>query len=390
MKHKRVLICILILTLLLTSGCWDKIELEQRVFITAMLIDLNEEDKENKPIGSTGAFNDDMPEKLKITFGMANPSKIQEGENAFLTRSVTSVNATKAVEKLATMTSRVPFYGQLRLVILTERLVRNKETFKEILDHIERDAVINSLAKVVIFTGNPEEAFEIDPKLEILNSVYVTGIMDNSKITSETTDMTLTELLSSIRNNDGLAAVPLLEVRPQDGRGFEINRLALIKDYSLLDYLDTRYVRTYKIMNRKFKNGKKVINYKGLEIPFVIYTMNREIWLEEGGDNLKYRVKVEVEGDIKEYSFEENLFETNTLKDIQQKIQESIKMELQESTRYFQNVIGADYLGFGDYTNKYHNSVYKKYKENWDEAFKKAEISYDVKADIRRIGPSKK
>jgi Ger(x)C family germination protein len=386
-KPKRITILFLSLIMLLTSGCWDKVEIEQRAIISAMSIDtIPNRVQENK----NTAFCEEKPKRLKVTFGMINPTKINEGDKAFMSRTAEGVNLVDAMERFGSMTSRVPFYGHTRLLLLTENLLKDGKLFKEIIDQFDREAIVNRQMKVAMIERDIDTVLKTESALEGTISGYITGIMDNSRFLSYTLKMDLNTLITTLRNNDGSAVIPVVEPVMEEKQWVKIDKLALIKDYKFLDVLDTKYVKSYKMLNNELQSGRKLVYYKGIIVPFYIYSSSRRIWLEEAGDKLKYKVNVKLEGDIEQYEFNEEIFDHQKILEIEKATERSITEELRETTKYFQNVIGHDYLGFGDYTRKYHNKIFKEYENNWDEYFKNAEIDYDVKVDIRRVGNTKK
>lgn len=393
MRHKRIAALFLILSLIFTSGCWDMIEIEKRAIVGAVIIDViekNEVNEEKEEQGETSPFCEEKPKKLKVTFGLNNPSKLQEGgEGAAIFVSVEAANIPDAIEAFGERISRIPFYGHTRLIAVTDKLVKDKDILKEIVDEFERRAIINPQTKVVVFKGNPENVEKVETKLENLYSTYITGILENSKILSTTVSMTLHDLITELRNNDGVSAIPVLETDIEKQKIFIIDKLALIKDYKLLTILESKYIKTYKLVKGDLINARKLVTYKGIIVPFYIFTAERKIWLEEDEGTLKFRVKVMMEGDIEQFQFGEKIFDPKTINDMEKVIDEYTVKELDETTKYFQRDIGVDYLGFKEYTNKYHFRVFKKYEDNWDEAFKDAKIVYEVEAKIRRIGTSK-
>jgi hypothetical protein len=47
------------------------------------------------------------------------------------------------MEELGSRVSRIPFYGVTRLLVLTDRVIRDDKIFREILDEFERKTIIN-------------------------------------------------------------------------------------------------------------------------------------------------------------------------------------------------------------------------------------------------------
>jgi Ger(x)C family germination protein len=389
MKFKKIILFQLLIILLFTSGCWDKIETSNREFIALLVFDINEEAMKEQDTGKN-VFCEEKPKIVKISFGLVNPSKLQSGDKAFVERTITGVNLADAVEGLAASSSRKPFFGHTTLAVFTERFASNPVAFRDALDELERNPIINRQMKIAFFTGDSSEALKIEPKLENLIAGYVAGIMQNSDILSSTVDMDLGGFLTFLRNGEGRTLMPVLSMK-EGGKGdVEVKKLALINNYQLYKIVDTKYIRSYKILTNKMKRGRKIIDYKGFSVPYAIASSRRVIYLDSSNEKLKYTVKVEFEGDIEEFNFDQEIFKMQVIDDLKNNIEDSMKQELLETTKYFQNDIGYDYLGLKDYTHKYHSKVYEKYKDNWDQAFKDAEINYEVKVNIRRIGATKK
>jgi Ger(x)C family germination protein len=390
-KLKKTIALFLALCMLLTSGCWDMVEVEKRAFVGAITVDLINKDEENGEKNNTSPFCEEKPKVIKVTFRVNEPSKaLQGGPGAFVSLNIEAANMPDAMQELGSRIPRVPFYGQVRLLVFTDKLLKNEKVFKEVLDEFERRAIISQQMKVVAFKGDPEDMTKVEPKLENLMSLYVTGILENSKVLSNTASITLSDLLSTLRNNEGTGVIPVLEAKLGEDNNFIINKLALIKDYKLLTVLDTKYVKSYKIITDNLENGRKLIDYKGISVPYYIFSSRRRIWLEEDKGVLKYKVKVEMEGDIEQFEFDKMLFDSKVIADVEKTLDKYIASELETTTTYFQREIEHDFLEFKEYTNKYHYKIFKKYENNWDEAFKNAKIEYEVEAKIRRIGTSKK
>lgn len=389
----------IIIISMFVTGCYDRIEIEQRGIIGATALDAVEEAEETNNIDSNGvkqanapsSVNENKKGPFRSIFGLINPTKIQSGEKAFTIIEVEGANLPDSLEKLSQRISRTPFLAQIRMMYLSERFVKNEKVFKEALDRLDKSPKINETANVVVVKGNIDNLAKVDPKLESTLSGYIYGISENSKMASNVSALPVYKLLANLRNNDGSCAVPVLEIKSTpEGDDLVINKLLLIKDYKFFTYLDTKYVRFFRTMNNDFKKGRILVNYENNVIPYYIYSVMKKIWLEEDGNNLKFKVKIELEGDAEQLEFGEEVFNTEVIKKMSKTIEESVKAEFEESTKYFQDTIGHDYLGFGDYTHKYHNKIYQKYKDNWDETFKNAQIEYDIKVYIRRIGISKK
>lgn len=389
MRLKSIVIVLLTLSLMFTSGCWDMIEIENRAMVAVVMVDLIENsneaaEKENSP------FCEDKPNRIRVTFGLNNPSKLMEGgEGAAVLVTVDAANLPDAMEELGGRISRKPFYGQTRLLIFSDKVLKDRKIFMELIDEFERKPIINQHMKIVAFKGDPMEIEKVDTKLENVHSIYIFKIMENSEILSNTVSLSLYQLIVQLRNDDGNAAIPLLGIEEDKQSAFTIDKLVLVNNYKLLTILDSKYIKTYKLINGKLKNGRKLFPYEGVVVPFYIFTADSRRWLVDETSGLKFKVKLVLEGDIEQFEFQKLLFDPKKIEDAEKSIEKYTVEELDAATRYFQKDIGYDYLGFKEYMYKYHYKSFKKYEKNWDEAFANAQIEYDVEAYIRRIGTSK-
>lgn len=387
MRFKKLLALILIFIMVLTSGCWDKVEIEKRAFIYFFAADKSE-GEETQDGGNIKSFYEGEYKKIKTIFFIPIPSKIAaggEGEpNAIMEDTASSIP--EAIKDISMSENRQFFLGQTIIAALGEKLVSDKQIFKETLDYLERDPDINREMKIVVIKGNIEDVKNIEPELDKLTSNYIKGILENGDMRSEIYSADLNELFSSIRNN-GDTVLPVIETT---GNKVKVSGMALIKGYKLLTIIDDKYIRPYTFIVNKFQQGRKFISYEDHIIPFNITSINRRIYLTEDKNNkLKYKLYFRIEGDVDQFYFTSKIANDKNLDNIKNIIEQSIKLELKETSDYFQKEIGHDFLNIGDYTYKYHNNIYKKYKDNWDMAFKDASFEYEVDVRIRRIGTNR-
>lgn len=388
MKYKKLLAVVLIIIMIFTPGCWDKVEIEKRAFIYLLAVDKAESEETASVGGVIKPFYEDEDKRIKTIIFVPIPSKISAGGEgkAFINMEETTSSIPEAIRDANLSENRQFFLGQTIMIALGEKLVSDKQLFKETLDYLEREPQINREAKIIVVKGNFDDIKNIEPDLDKLPSFYIRGILENADIRSSVFAADLNEVFSTIRNN-GDTVMPVIEVT---GKKVKVNGIALIKGYKLLTMADIKYVRPYTFITNKFQQGRKFISYKNHIIPFNITSFNRKIWLTEDKSNkLKYKLYFRIEGDLDQYYFTDKISNDENIDEIKNIIEKSLSLELKEAMDYFQKEVGHDFLNIGDYTNKYHNKIYKKYKDNWDEAFKNAQFEYEVDVRIRRIGTNR-
>ena len=388
MKYKKLLAAVLIIIMIFTPGCWDKVEIEKRAFIYFFAVDKSESGETQDESGKIKPFYEDEDKKIKTIFFVPIPSKVSAGgqgkPNAVMETTASSIP--EAIRNLGMTENRQFFLGQTIVAALGEKLVSDKQLFKETLDYLERDPDINREMKVVVLKGKIDDVKNIQPELDKLPSFYIKGLLENEDVKSEVFSADLNEVCSTIRSN-GDTVLPVIEIV---GDKAKVNGLALIKGYKLLTMSDIKYVRPYTFITNNFQQGRKFVSYENHIIPFNITSFNRKIWLV--GDNnktLKYKLYFRIEGDLDQFYFTDKISNDKNFEEIKDIIEKSISLELKDTVDYFQKEVGHDFLDIGDYTNKYHNEIYKKYNDNWDEAFKNAQFEFEVDVRIRRIGTNR-
>ena len=398
MKAKRLVVLIPAFFLLFTSGCWDKAEINEKAFVFTLAVDSNGIQENEAGDNDVRAFYETQRKKITAIFTIPIPPKTvsppssggggggasSEGK-AFMNVKSEGENIPDIIRIMGFRENRTMCLCYITLFLLGENLLKDKKTLLETLDYVRRNPDINKLASVAVAKGKMDEIVDIQPKMERLFASYVSGVFEKAKSTSSLVPANIGELMSAM-SKEGNAVIPCIEKADSE---IEINSLALIKDYKLLAFVDGKYIRPYACINNKLEGGIKIVEYKGSMIPYEISSSKRRISLKEEDNLLKYNISIEMDGDINEFFFIGQISEDDILKEIKSRLEESMKLELQETTNYFQKIIGSDYLGLGEYTYKYYNKIYKKYKENWDKAFSKADIAFEVTINIRRIGISK-
>ncbi|MBZ4663974.1 MAG: Ger(x)C family spore germination protein [Caloramator sp.] len=380
---KRLPLVFVLILCLLFQGCWDKVEIDERAFVGGIFIDALEEEgrKESKEVKPF--YEEEMNGTIKVIFTLANPGEILKGgEKGYVTAEAEAETIPDAIRKIGIRLNRTPFFAHMKVVVLTDKVLKNEKVFKETVDFLERDPDINASVNIMMLEGDIEKLTKIKPKLDIYLVTYIQGVFSNASKLSYIVPVKLLDFISNL-NSGNKAILPVITVNEDE---VEIKNIALIKDNKLYKQVDEKYLRAFQFINGKLKGGRKFVNYKGVDISYFIQDNYRDIYVEDDNGKLKFTIKAELEGYLENESFSKEDIDKSILDDIESILSKSFELEMMETIKYFQDDIEADYLGLEDYTRKNYYKVYKKYKDNWDEAFKEAEFTVEAKAFIRRIG----
>ena len=128
---KIVLILLILISLSLTTGCWDMVEINQRTFPYSVGIDLNPDRTTEKKSDAEGG------DEFIVTMTYVNINGI--GKNATQEERVFIVSTPassifEAKKKLANVVAYPIYFKHLRVLILGEELGGHEEYVREIMD----------------------------------------------------------------------------------------------------------------------------------------------------------------------------------------------------------------------------------------------------------------
>lgn len=394
MRVKRIIPLILLCCFL--SGCWDKIEINRRAFVSTIVIDIGEnidEQEELKKLRSNEVFKEDEYKKISVTFGIPDISQLGPDKGGSTKEEYIKVEALsmqEAISQLASKVSRSVDIGQARLLIISDEILEYPEVVKEVLDFFNRRPDLNRMMLTLVAKGKAEDYTKFTPPLEKNIGSFITGIMENSTKNSSILPMRLNELLIELYQY-GSVVVPSIEYDKEETDKVALSGVSLIKDYKLVGDLTPIETATLEILRGTIRGGKETILKDGHPIEFEIRGIDRRIGLVDDKDpkKLKFKIDVDLEGQLKGYYISNNMFTQEELKKIQDSFNDVIERKNERLARIIQEEYGVDVIGLREYTEKFKPDLYKRIGDNWDEVYRNATIDLNVTTQVRRIGVTK-
>ncbi|MCH1624232.1 Ger(x)C family spore germination protein [Fredinandcohnia sp. SECRCQ15] len=370
--------------IILLTGCWNRVEVNDIAIVTAIGIDLTEDDKLLLSIQVA------IPVKLGPTSGSQGGSS-----NSTFVVSETGDTISEAYRNIQGKISRNIFFSQSRVLLIGEDMA--KKGISNIIDFHSRynEPRINSF---IMFTkGQASELINNMPQLESISaeetkelakigaglSVYIRDFMN----------MLLTDGKEPVAPQFSLT--PLEENTKNKSReGQEINGAAVFKGDKLVGWLDKTETRGLLWIRNEIETGVITINIPedqgGGNISFEIIRVDSKIKPKLQNGEINLSVDVTSELSIMENDSKLNVDQTQVLDELEKYVENEIKDRIQLVVDIAQKEYQSDIFGFGQ-------AVYKKYpkewnvalKNNWDQTFEQLEVNITPKVFIRRIGLSK-
>lgn len=374
MKIFRVAILLLLCISMLTS-CWDKIEIEDRVFVLGIGIDKAEEADKSQPT-----------DKYVIHFASPIVGALKEGGSETFTtyKTAASVFAFGLNQMYERMDKKLSFQ-HTRALIFGEELLKDEKLFKEILDAVGRSHEFHRNMYIFAVPGKAEEVFQIKPKFAKLITEYLSGITENNLYQSSIYKMPAYDMYNNLINNNGDTVIPTLRPSKEEAK---ISGVGIIKDFKLVGYLDDRGSETLNWLNNTANGGVIESKHKEAFVPFKYNDFTTDLVLDKvEGDKLYFTYKMEAEGSAEEYMWGEKLLEQAVLDDVEKVLEKNIEDRSKAVVKKFQEEFKVDLIGIGDYLRKHHPQIYKSIEKDYESYFSnKVVININARVSVRRVG----
>ncbi|MCJ7690057.1 MAG: Ger(x)C family spore germination protein [Clostridiaceae bacterium] len=388
MKFKKVLP--VILSCILLSGCWDKVEIDRLDFISTIAVDTGEDidkEKELKNINPEEPFAEGKIKKINVTYGFPDMSMLgaEKGGSAqdkYINTEAYSME--DAVSEAMAKSSRDIYMGHAKLLILSSDLLEHKDTIKEIVDYLQRNPSINRMMDIVVSEGTAEDCVKFKPTTENSAQYYISGLMANSKKNSRILSIDLNEFLILLSEN-GNVLLPRISL-DKDKNELILTGAAIIKDYELKGYFTPLELMDIQILSGKFNLGKKVIFMEGHPVDYLIDGCKRNITVKEVGDKLAINVDLTIEGQLGGYYVGKKILQKDELDNLQNMFSKSISVECEKVMETSKTEFGIDPFGIREHIEKFKPSLWNKIEGEWNEKYNSSSINVTVNTKIRRVG----
>ncbi len=377
------LLCLISLCgmILLLSGCWDRLEINDLAIVTAAAIDQIDENTIELSIQVI------IPKDLSSGNGQAGAN---QQASLTLVRSQKGKNIADAISKLQAKLPRKIFWGQCEVYIFSEQLA--KKGVEEQMDFLLRHPQPRERAYLFVSKGDPKKILEVSTPLERYSAETIMGLSE-FRFSMLVTLQSFEEMLTGKAKT---AAIPLLDLItiPQDDEKIQSNKLPVIigtvvlnKD-KMIGQLTERETRGVLLLRNEQKEFTVTLESSDMKGNVSLYpvVLHTKLVPEIKHNKWKMIVKVEANGAIAQngtnLDYSNALFKKKLEKVFQDKIKESIEQSLQKT----QQNLKSDIIGFAEEYHREYPNEWKKVENHWEEKFPKVTVKIDVDANIRRQG----
>ncbi|MGG1554790.1 Ger(x)C family spore germination protein [Paenibacillus ferrarius] len=363
------------------TGCWSKQELNDRTFVSAMLVDLNEN-------GQT---------EVSTLFML--PNRISTGLNSnvsntkpFVLISGSGADVAEALQHIQRDLPRKVTWGQLQVVIIGDRFAR--KGLRPLFEHLVRATDFRLPVYVFYFNGMAKNL----AKLETIFERFPTEVWREAAHMKQVPPIRIRELLYSVWNNFGDSYIPELSMREMkllsEGKTVKwsgVGGAAIMKDSKVIDRFSNEEMPGLLLLKNRVPEMLVTGQLPGND---GVYSVRLEdtrpnVYAVREGSNVKLHVTIEGSADLIAIESNMNLTTSANIK----------KLEAVINRRIEQLVHGAADKAKSEQadTFQWSEKIKYKYPQLWLEwsdnprkqMFEHMKLEFDIKVNLRGTGVSR-
>jgi spore germination protein len=388
LRLKKILMVFLIPFLL--SGCWDRIEIEERGFVVGAGLELMKEEEKEKYLEEQKLIGD-YPIELTYQFveprGLGSPTQGAGQAKAFLNLTGSGDSALEVTRDFANNTSRTPYFEHMKMIIISEEAAKEEHIFSNLLDFYLRDNEMRRGAKVLV-GKDPKEILNTDPHSDKIPVMYIDSLTENRYKNSSIVPLNrIGDIHEKLLNKQSFT----LQFVSTSKKLVRLSGAAVFHGHNnkMVGKLTDRESTGANLIYGEVKGGVIKVKYKGNIVVFEIRRAKSSITGNvENKDNMSFTINIETEGFIEESFSSVDFKDRKEISELQKEIEKEIINIANEAINKSKE-LNAEVLGLSDYMVKEHYDVWETIKSDWDHGenyFVDSEIKVEAKVNVRSTG----
>ncbi|CDQ39998.1 Ger(x)C family spore germination protein [Virgibacillus salexigens] len=370
------------------SGCWDCVEIEDRGFVVGSAIDLV--DKK-----SDGTYELMLTNQAVVPSGVGTPMESKGNQEAYMNISATGGSLFEITREMSSLTSQSLFFAHIKLLLLSEDVVKEPRLFENIMDVHLRDHEMRRNLRIVVVEGEARKALNIKPENEKIPALYIHSLMDNNyKNFGALKTMHIEDIHEKLLSEISYV-VPELHI--YNNKFLQYKGAVVFRGISneMIDSLSEDETKGLEFMTEKDEGGAIEVEVDGQKLTVEISKINQTIQIkDENRENLSVEVAINIEGDVGErFGQAENVMDTSYLKKVEEATANRVKELAEKTIEKAQKDLKVDILGISDILYQRHYDLWNEIKDNWvrgGNSFTQSNIHVSTNAVIESVGSIRK
>ena len=346
-------ILIIILTLLLCTGCFDYKEINDLAIINAIGVDYENDEY----VITLEILNDQIDkDSSKIT----SYTKVGHGKNL-----------TSAIENAADKLSKQLIFNHIKLMILSKSIIEEK--FENIIDLFLRNTYFRENFYVISATKNkPETLLNHTTNEAPIASTAITDTLESIRYSSNTNVLKkFDEMVEEVITYGIDTCFSNITLKDNE---FIVDGMSIFNNYSYKSNLSNEYVKIYNLLIDNFDRPTYTINYDNLSFTTAINNGKINAEIKSGTINATGNLMGRIIDNDPKY----NIRDPKNLEKIDNDFTNLLNKKIPEFIKVLQDN-NSDILGI---TRNYYKKTRTKDKDYW----LKLDIKSNIKFNINKKG----
>lgn len=346
-------ILIIILTLLLCTGCFDYKEINDLAIINAIGVDYENDEY----VITLEILNDQIDkDSSKIT----SYTKVGHGKNL-----------TSAIENAADKLSKQLIFNHIKLMILSKSIIEEK--FKNIIDLFLRNTYFRENFYVISATKNkPETLLNHTTNEAPIASTAITDTLESIRYSSNTNVLKkFDEIVEEVITYGIDTCFSNITLKDNE---FIVDGMSIFNNYNYKGNLNNEYVKIYNLLTDNFDRPTYTINYDNLSFTTAINNGKINTEIKNGTINVNGNLMGRIIDNAPKY----NIRDPKNLEKIDNDFTNLLNKKISEFIKVLQDN-NSDILGI---TRNYYKKTRTKDKDYW----LKLDIKSNIKFNINKKG----
>lgn len=384
-----------IFTCLITTGCWDAKEIQDRNFVLVAAIDdadIVEKSESEKQKAQTETFvqkhgtKEYMLSLQILKIAKSDGKGGTQAKNTFVI-SDTGKPMFEMVRDMLGQSSKSIFFEHLEAIVISEAAVK-KSGLRPILDFFRRDPEMRSRTKIFITPGEAKVIANFNPPTGEAGGLYLTGLVRNHKknihVGGAKTDV---GFITQAMDNSADYAIPRLEYADNVPK---LGGTALFKNDMLVGYADEYITRGLKFIYGTEKSAVISIacpDHPDQQIVYELFNHDTKLTPHIEGGTIYFTLDIAMQGNVGEVNCaaKHDIHDLQFLHSIEELIAKEVSQNAQDCWT-FQQGLGIDIPNAKGRFKAYHPFEWKKIKDRWEEIYPTIPLIVSANVNVRGTG----
>lgn len=380
MRGKRGVVFLLLIlsVILLTTGCWNRKELDRLAIVAAVGIDKGED------------------QKIKLTVQVIKPGALKSPSSEGGSGKEKGVWIIKssgntifdAVRNFVEKSGRKLFWPHTMVIVIGENMA--KDGVLPVIDWFLRDHEMRLQTWVLVTQGEASEVIKGDSGLEKIPASHLEGMIKDSGALSKSVSSNLMEVTNMITCQSSHPVIGRISKNKsgQDEEELLLKGAGVFRKDRLIGWLNPLETRGYLWIKGKVKSGIITIpcpEHPDQLISLEIIKSKTKVKPRLEMGILKYTIEVDINCNLGEQMCIEDL-NPEMIAVLEDEEHQAVEKEIVALIRKAQEEYKLDILGLGEATMREFPEEWNKVKEQWEEEFPQAEVEVKVNSRLLLTG----